>query len=151
MSAGGGVKCIIINGKNLKNYNKINKYIKKYNITNILNLGFVNNIENYMRASDLIITKCGSSCLTECISLKIPFIMREKMILNEELNKKLFISLGCGIGMNKITDVSQIVDYIFTTPQVYQSMINNISKIQCRYAPDKITKLLIDKYKERNN
>lgn len=147
----GGVKCIIINGKNLKNYNKINKYIKKYNITNILNLGFVNNIENYMRASDLIITKCGSSCLTECISLKIPFIMREKMILNEELNKKLFISLGCGIGMNKITDVSQIVDYIFTTPQVYQSMINNISKIQCRYAPDKITKLLIDKYKERNN
>lgn len=142
------ITIIVINGKNVKNYNKINKFINKNKINNIINLGFINNIDEYMKSSDIIITRCGSSCLSECISLQIPFIMREKMILNEQLNKELFIKLGCGIGMNKITEGGSKVKYLLENENIYTAMKTNISKIQHPYSAQKIVEFLLSKEKD---
>lgn len=141
------IKFVVINGKNIKNFNKINKYISKNKISNVLNLGFVTNIESYMRASDIIITRCGSSCLTECISLKVPFIMREKMILNEELNKNLFINLKCGLGMRSINDAKDKAQLLLDNPDLYSQMQKNIISVQHPYSSAKIVELLIEKTK----
>ncbi len=144
------ITIIVINGKNIKNYNKINKYINKNKINNIINLGFVANIDEYMKSSDVIITRCGSSCLTECISLKIPFIMREKMIINEQLNKELFIKLGCGLGMNKITEAGSKLKYLLNDEELYATMQTNIKKIQHPYSAQKIVDFLLSKEKDEN-
>ena len=142
------ITIIIVNGNNIKNYNKISSYITKHKIKNVINLGFINNMVNYMRASDIIITRCGSSCLTESIVLQKPFIMREKMIINEKLNKELFLNLNCGIGLNKISDIGNKVEYLIKNPDIYNNMIKNIRKIKQSYSADKIASIMIDNKKD---
>lgn len=139
------VQVVIINGKNKKNYEKIEKYIKKYQINNVINLGFVNNVDMYMKATDIIISRCGGCGLSEVFAVKKPFIMREKMILNEKINKKYFIEKGCGLGLKKITDAGEKVEYLKNNPKIYEKMKKNIEKMQKPYSARKIVEFLIEK------
>lgn len=121
------ISIICINGKNVKNFNKIEKFCKKNNVNNVINLGFVNNIVDFMKASDLTITRCGSSAISETIAIGTPFIVREKLILNERITKQFFIEKGCALGMNKITDAGDKVKEILNNPELYKSMKENVT------------------------
>ncbi len=139
------IQIIVINGKNVKNCKKISNYIEKNKITNIVNLGFVDNVDEYMRASDLLICRCGSSVLSEAVCLGKPFIAREKMILNEKINKKFFINEGCALGLNKITEAGEKIKFVLENPIVYKNMQNNIKKMQRKNPSKIIVDFLIDK------
>lgn len=142
------ISIIVINGRNEKNLNKINKFIKEKNIKNVLNLGFTKDVDLYMKASDLIITRCGGSGISEILTLNKPFIVREKMILNEKINKKMFISLGCALGMDKITDAGDKVQFLIENKQIYNKMEENIKKLQHPYSAQKIVEFLLSKEKD---
>ncbi len=142
------LQIIIINGKNKKNYEKIKKYIEKNKITNVVNLGFVNNVDMYMKASDVIISRCGGCGLSEIFAINKPFIIREKMILNEKINKKFFIENGCGLGIDKITDAGDKVEYLKNNPKIYEEMKKNIEKIRKPYSSKNIVDFLISKVKK---
>ncbi len=139
------IQLIIINGRNKKNYNKIQKYIEKNKIDNVVNLGFVDNVDEYMKASDLLFCRCGGNGLSEVIALSKPFIAREKMILNEKINKKYFINLGCAVGIENINEAGKKVKYIKENPQVYKKMIENIKKLKNENSAQKIIDFLIKK------
>ena len=124
------LQIIIINGKNKKNYNKIQKYIEKNKIENVVNLGFVNNIDKYMKACDIIISRCGGCGLSEIFAVGKPFIIRENMILNEKINKNYFINEGCALGLNKITDAGKQVKILKEDTTLYNNMVENIKKIR---------------------
>ncbi len=142
------ITLVVINGKNIKNYNKIKKFITKNNIKNVINLGFVNNVHEYMMSSDVLVSRCGSSCLTEGISVGKPFIIREKMILNEKINKEFFIKNGCALGMKKITDAGDKVEYLKNNPKIYEKMKKNIEKMRKPYSAQKIVEFLINKIEQ---
>ena len=142
------IQIIIINGKNKKNYEKIKKFINDNKITNVINLGFVNNVDMYMKASDLIISRCGGCGLSEIFAINKPFIIREKMILNEKINKQFFIENGCALGMDKITDAGDRVEYLINNPKIYDEMIKNIEKIRKPNSSEKIVEFLISKVKK---
>ncbi len=142
------INIIVINGKNKKNLNKISTYINKNNINNVINLGFVDNVDKYMKVSDLIITRCGGNGISEILALQKPFIIREKMILNENINKKMFIKLGCALGMKKIKDAGNLIQYLMENPENYLKMIKNIEKIHKVNAAQNIVSFLIEKTKD---
>ena len=56
----------LVNGKNEKNRAKIEKYLTKHNIHNVINLGFVNNINELMSASDIAFARGGGAGISEC-------------------------------------------------------------------------------------
>lgn len=139
---------IVVNGKNEKSKTEIDRFIKMSNCSDIINLGFISNMHEYLAASDVVITRCGSSCLTEIISVCRPFIMREKMILNEKINKKYFIENGCGLGMKKISDAGKLVKYLKNNPKIYEKMQKNIEKLQKPFPAQKIVEFLASKSKQ---
>ncbi len=143
------ITIVIINGKNKKNYDKIQKYIEKHNISNVVNLGFVNNIIEYMSCVDATITRCGSSVISETLTRGKPFITREKMILNEKITKKIFIDEGCSLGLNKITDAGDKVEELLNNPELYKSMCENIKKFARPNASKDIVEFLIKGVKNK--
>ncbi len=151
LSINNDLQIIIINGKNKKNYNKIQKYIEKNKIKNVVNLGFVNNMDKYMKACDIIISRCGGCGLSEIFAVGKPFIIRENMILNEKINKNYFINEGCALGLNKITDAGKQVKILKEDTTLYNNMVENIKKIQYNDPAKKIVNFLIDKAKEKQN
>lgn len=142
------VTVVIINGKNQKNYQKIQKYIQKNKIKSIINVGYASNMHEYMQAADAVISRGGSSSLTEVISVQKPLIIREKLILNEKINKELFIENGCALGMEKLSQAAEKIDMLKSDATLYNNMLENIKKMRRTNSAQNITKFLIDKAKK---
>jgi len=122
------INIIVVNGKNQKSKAKIEKYLRKKNIYNVTNLGFVNNVEKLMNASDVIISRSGGGSVSEAICMGLPMILREKAIINEKLNKIIFINQNMAVGMRKITDAGFLVKDLFTNPAKLEEMTTNEEK-----------------------
>lgn len=145
------IQIIVINGKNKKNFEKIENYIEKNKIHNVVNLGFVSNIDEYMKSCDALISRCGSSVLSETLALKKPFIVREKMIINEKINKEYFMNEGCCLGLNKITDAGAEVKKLKSDRALYESMVENIERFRYPNPALTIAKFLIEEENKRKN
>lgn len=70
----GKLQLVVVNGKNEKSFKKIEKFIKDKNITNIHNFGFVNNVDELMELSDVMIGKIGGVGITEAFNKNLPII-----------------------------------------------------------------------------
>lgn len=138
------IQIIVINGKNVKNFKKIENYIEKNNLHNVVNLGFITHIDLYMKACDALISRCGGCGLGETLALKKPFIVREKLINNEKINKKYFMENGCCLGLDKITDAGEKVKLLKTNPALYEKMAKNIEKFTYENPAQAIANFLIN-------
>lgn len=143
------ISIVCINGRNQKSYNQIDAYLKKNNVDNVTNLGFVNNMVEYLQACDLTITRCGSSVMSETLSVGKPFIAREKLILNERFNKRYLIENGCALGLDKVTDAGDKVQRILENPSLYQTMKETISRYARPNAARDIVVFMSQKAKEK--
>ncbi len=139
------INIICINGHNTKTFEQLEKLKQTYNFTNLINVGFVKNMEVYMKACDLIVTRCGGCGISEVLNCEKPFIVREKLIINEKINKKQFIAKGCALGMKKITDAGRLVKYVSENPKVYALMQDNIKKFAKHNSAEKIVEFLMSK------
>ncbi|MBQ3047999.1 MAG: hypothetical protein IJD48_03180 [Clostridia bacterium] len=135
---------ICINGRNEKTKARIDKYIEKSKITNILNLGFVNNIEECMSSCDLLVSKPGGNFLSEAVCLERPLILREKAIINEQVNKQLFISKNMAVGMNKITDAGKLVLDLKNNPKKLKEMSKACQKFFEKNGIENITNFILN-------
>lgn len=145
------VELIVINGKNKKTFNQIENYKTKHNLTNIQNLGFVLDIEKYFAQADAFISRCGGCGMSEMLCFETPFIIRENMIINEKINKKMFIAKGCALGMNKIGDAGKLVKYLKNNPARCQQMSQACKSFAKPNATRDIVDFLIKEYEKRNN
>ena len=81
------VQVIVINGRNEKAYEKIEKMKESLpNNIKLCNVGFTNKVELYMAASDVIIDKLGGTSATQIINRKLPFIVIDELPAQEEHN-----------------------------------------------------------------
>lgn len=134
---------ICINGRNKKTKEQIDNYISKNNISTILNLGFVSNIEECMAASDLLVSRPGGNFLSEGACMEKPFVLREKAIINEQINKELFISHNIAVGMNKITDAGKIINQLKNDPKRLKEMSKNSGKFIQKNSVEKIADFIL--------
>ncbi len=143
------VNIVCVNGKNKKSYELINKYIEQNNLTNIINLGFIDNIAQYMVASDVIVSRGGCGSLSEAIAIGRPIIIREKMIINETINKELLINKGIALGMKKIGDIGILVKQIKEDKKLYQRMQNACKSFAKPNAVNDVAEFLVKEMKNR--
>lgn len=116
------IQLIAICGKNKKEYNRIEKYIKNNNITNVRLEGFCKTLDKYYSASDIAFTRGGGMGITEQINKNVPLVLREKLIINEKINKELFSNMGIAIKMNKLTDAKNILTELINNPNKLEEM-----------------------------
>lgn len=149
VKSGLNIKIISVCGRNQKQKNKIDKFIKKHQISNVINMGFCSCLDLVFASSDVVITRGGALGLTEQINLGVPFILREKLIINERINRDIFCNLNMAKAMKKVSDAPKIVKELKDNPQKLDEMRENIQKFCKRNSTEKFVDFIIKEREQK--
>lgn len=89
---------ICVCGNNEKMKNKIDEASWQ---KQIYNLGFINNVDEYMDAADLIITKPGGLTTSEALAKKLPLILSNPIPGQEDRNVEFLVNSGAAINVTE--------------------------------------------------
>jgi processive 1,2-diacylglycerol beta-glucosyltransferase len=136
------IQIIIINGKSEKSKLDLDKRISKANLKHkIFNLGFVNNIDKYFSASDLIVGKAGGLTTTETITKGLPSLIISKLPQQEVYNKKYLVDNGCALNLNGKNTISKNINELIKDKTKYNQLVKNSKKIRKLNVVDKFWSL----------
>ncbi len=121
---------IAICGKNKKLYDEL----KKVNNQNLLVEGFVNNLNEYIKASKVVLTKPGGLTSTEVAVIRKPMIHLMPIPGVENYNAEFFRKNGLSLVSNSVDEVLKNTDKILKDKDLQNNMINNQSKVINRYS-----------------
>ncbi len=113
---------IVVAGSNKKLYKWLCK-IKNRLQKKIFPFGFINNIEELMCASDLVITKPGGITTAEALTMKLPMLIVNPLPGQEEYNSHHLLSIKAAIKVGHIKRIPGIIDMLFKN----QEALNNLS------------------------
>lgn len=110
------------------NYEKGKKeeYLKKKTSSKPTKLFyFVNNVEDYMHVSDVIITKPGGLTTSEAIACSLPMALFDAIPGQEEANANYLCEKGMAIQLKKGTKGAKQIQYLFTHKDKIDNMRQN--------------------------
>lgn len=113
----------IVCGKNEKIY----EYLKVRDDINVH--GYVNNMYDFYKQADLIITKSGGISVSECICAEKPMIINidQSMSGQEEENQKYILREKIGL-CSKVNKIKDAITSIAQDDNLYQELVANIKK-----------------------
>lgn len=124
------IRIIVVCGNNEKIEKDIkNLYAQETDDEKIVEIhGFVNNVSELMDESDAIISKPGGLTTTEAIVKNIPMIIPFYYPGQEEENADYLVDGGMAIKVDKIKDLTSMVDFLFENKYIIKRMSENMSE-----------------------
>lgn len=127
-----------------KYYQEVSKKIKR--ITNINIIPFTINLKDYIKTSNIIISRAGSSTIFESIGLDtVPILIPSSNVSNNHqyFNALEIKELGLGEMINKNCDaIKEIEKYLKKISTNYKYYLNNILRYKEQYSLDKVIKII---------
>lgn len=120
---------IVITGKNPRLYEQLLKLEEKlgsFNKTKLLY--FVDNVEDYMHISDLIVTKPGGLTVTESLACNLPLAIYSAFPGQELDNAEFLISQNAAILLDKEHGAEQITELLHS-PEKIDEMKKNCKRL----------------------
>lgn len=121
---------IIVCGENRVLYKKMEAIGRKYKV-NMHLYQYIDNIDELMTISDLIITKPGGLTITESITKGLPIIIINPIPGQETKNTEYLVSKNVAVKAGDERDVARHVGDLLTNPALLKDMktaITNLSK-----------------------
>lgn len=116
---------IIVNGNNEKSRQEIEEYIKQNNITNVVNLGFVSNMPDLMKISDIMVGKSGSSSICEASVCKVKFIVYDSRLFPEVKNIEFLVKRDAAIVVKNCKQIAKAIgDYLTDDENARRKYLN---------------------------
>ncbi|BAI80209.1 monogalactosyldiacylglycerol synthase [Deferribacter desulfuricans SSM1] len=133
---------IVIAGRNKNLLGKI-KYFESNEYINLQKLGFVNNIEEYLTASDLVITKPGGLTVSEALACGVPMFLIDPIPYQETNNALYLTKNNCAEFSQEDSHllVKKVLNLLNNDTKL-NFMRENINKIKKTYASDEIVKII---------
>ena len=140
------IQFIVIAGRDVKLQKRLeDSEIKK--ITNVRVFGLVKEIEKFMTAGDIILSKAGGSTTAECLVKKLPMIVYKTIPGQEEDNVNYLVNHKAGVKVESIKEIIDTVVSLFSQPKKLVKMKENCLKIQKPNASEDIVDFIISKIK----
>ncbi len=121
------MQIVVICGNNKKQKKKIDKESWQ---KQVFCLGFVNNIELYMDAADLIISKPGGLTTSEALAKRLPMLMCNHIEGQETRNVEFLLSCGAALAVGKGESLGSKVTEFFSHPSLAEQMRQSIEEIR---------------------
>ncbi len=134
---------IIVAGTNTKLYKSLKRKIKKYK-KKILIFGYVDNINELMSISDVIITKPGGITIAEALAKKLPMVIIRPIPGQETNNTHYLTKKGTAINIGRPKDINLIMDELFREPAKLNHLRECAGRISKPNASLDIANLLLD-------
>ncbi len=137
------LQMIIVCGTNKKLYNSLKRKIRKFR-KSIALFGFIDNINELMDASDIIITKPGGITTAEALAKKIPMII-VKPIPGQEASNAAYLTLsGTAIEIDELKEIIPVIEKLLDEPEMLKRMREAAGAIAKPNASFDIAKLLLN-------
>lgn len=115
---------IILAGKNEENVVEYAGILKEYGVIGKV-ISYTDNMQEYMSASDLYISKAGGLTVAECLALGLPALYLNNFPGHEAGNAEYAQSLGAAIKLTHISDLKPTVIELLANPQKLEQMSKN--------------------------
>ncbi len=115
------VQTIIVCGKNKKLYNSLEEVIEQGR-NPVIRLEFVDNVEELMSVSDLIITKAGGLTVSEALTKHLPLVIFKPIPGQEEENAHFVQRLGAGCVAGNEKELGQLLNCFLRHPEDIEKM-----------------------------
>lgn len=106
-------------------------------------VGFVNNIDEYMKVADLLISKAGGLTTTEAITLGLPMLIVRPTPGQEDGNTDYLIKAKAGIYVKDVKEIGKVVKKILRDSNKLKEMKKNSKKIAKPEASETIIKEML--------
>ena len=104
--------------------------LQKKNLANVKTFGFIQNPEELMAASDLIITKPGGLSISEILCMELPPIFISAIPGQEMENQEILRNYGVGLFLKTIPEIKFTVMDLKNHPEKLNSIRESIRKIK---------------------
>ena len=112
---------VIITGRNKKLHDTFEKLLPKAKKPLKL-VFFTTEVEKYMQASDLLITKPGGLTISESLACHLPMVVFDSIPGQEEDNAAFLVRRGMAVRMHKGDSCGEIVHSLLTHPKLLADM-----------------------------
>lgn len=135
------IQIIIITGKNKKLYSELLKLkISSSKETRII--GFTDQVNKYMQASDLLLTKPGGLTIAEALICKIPLGLFSPIPGQEEKNAQFLLKNNLAVNLTDISKCSENIEKLLNSRDELKIISENCSKFAKPYAINDIFNLI---------
>ncbi|MBM2820923.1 MAG: MurG-like transferase [Candidatus Berkelbacteria bacterium] len=119
---------IIVAGKNEDLKNKLIK-MSEGKKTKTTTLGFIDNMEEIMAASDIAVSKAGGLTVSESLAINLPLVIINPYPGQEEANTKYLLKNLCAFKADSPSDTAELIKNVLKKPELIKEMRANIKKI----------------------
>ena len=104
--------------------------LKRSSKVKIINLGYVDNVDELMAVSDICVGKAGGISTTEAFTEDLPFVFVRPIPGQEMRNVGIFTKAGAGIKLKKVSDISGLISKLKFSKTMLKGMKENIGRIK---------------------
>ena len=133
----GNLQIIVICGKNEKLFRELNDAGKTLKVK-LCVFGYMDNIDEFMEAASLIITKSGGLTVTEALSKKLPMVIIRPIPGQETRNCRVLTGYGTAV---RADSVNQVKDYVKDFVSFPEKIIGMKARINLLSYPDAARKI----------
>ena len=116
----------------------------------VLCLGFADNIDQIMDASDCIITKPGGLTTSEALAKNLPIIIINPIPGQEERNAEFLLNNGVAMQVTKTCPLDEVIFQFFFFPEKIENMKKNINLLRRPNSTHDICEFIISEHKNKN-
>lgn len=107
------LELLVVAGKNEKLKNKLTQ-ISKHLKVKITIFGFIQNMEELMAVSHLVVTKPGGISISEALIKKLPLILTKPVPGQETWNRDMLLKEGVAIQPKNLAEIPRLIIKLFT-------------------------------------
>ena len=138
------LQLIVITGKNEKLYEKLQTAVEELGAADRTKLlYFVDNVEDYMHISELIVTKPGGLTITESLACHLPMAIYNAYPGQEQYNVNFLLKQNAAIVIDKKNGAQQIAA-LLASPDKLEEMRENCKRLAHPNAAEDMYKLAME-------
>ncbi|MDI6703603.1 MAG: glycosyltransferase [bacterium] len=117
------IQLIVVTGKNVRVKSKLEKEVRSFKIP-VKIFGFVNNMEDLMEVSDIVVTRGVGSCGAEALSKGLPLIIFKPIRGQGVKSTRFLVNAGVAIQVEKACQIPETITDLLSRP-------NKLGKMAC--------------------
>ncbi|GAA0453796.1 MGDG synthase family glycosyltransferase [Alkalibacillus silvisoli] len=137
------LQIVICTGKNEKLKDSLLDN-KDFQHTNIHVLGYVDNVDEWMEASDLLITKPGGLTCFEAIFKGVPLLIYQPLFGHEEENCQFFVKQELAIELSGEDMVDDYINKLLNEPEEINKIRQNMQQFQQKMDPQRSVQSIVE-------
>lgn len=137
------IAATVIAGRNMRLQERILETAQTVNYP-IRVLKFVDNVHEYMHASDVLVTKPGGLTSAEALVAGIPMVLVKPLPGQEERNTRYLVERKAAVRAKGEADIARKIGDMLQHPQKRESMLAAVAKLAKPNAADDVARLCLE-------